>query len=390
MMKPSKLHHNALFILFLFTIACGSNTPDPEVPTFIIGGSVTGLDGTLVIANKGEEFSITTSGDFEVEGEFPEGTEYDITIEEQPNGQECAIENGSGTVTDENVEDVEITCVSFPTLSYSSLVFEENATFNNGTMDEISITLEHDTFVTMGAWTEGVEYEWSGTPLPAGLTLSAISDADSVSLSFAGTADAHRTVDDVQGVTFTILPAAFTSGEAPEGNSQDFEFQFLNATTIVVYGAGLYNGNLGGRLGADLICETEKPGSVQHANVRAFIGVSGLDEIQDFAILTALDTTLPVRSINTMTVANDWADFVDNDVDVSMQAASVTSNGVSHWSGSFANGSVTPIDTCLGWTSSNNMDTGSTGSSSGTGSFLLDNISQDCDQMRHLLCVAYD
>jgi hypothetical protein len=85
--------------------ACGgggdSAPPPPPPPTGVqhpVGGTVTGLTGTLVLANgAGAEVSITASGSYAIS--VAQGQDYDIVVRTQPTGQTCVVENGSGVVT---------------------------------------------------------------------------------------------------------------------------------------------------------------------------------------------------------------------------------------------------------------------------------------------------
>ena len=64
--------------------------------TFTVGGSVSGLDGTLGLRLTGDAVDETlnvSADEFEFETEFNLGDEYDISIETQPAGQECELDN---------------------------------------------------------------------------------------------------------------------------------------------------------------------------------------------------------------------------------------------------------------------------------------------------------
>jgi hypothetical protein len=79
---------------------------------FSIGGTLSGLlsGKSLQITNNG-----TNTLDLFIDGEFsfpaiPDNSTYNIIITQQPNGQTCTINNGSGTVSGENIFLVQITC----------------------------------------------------------------------------------------------------------------------------------------------------------------------------------------------------------------------------------------------------------------------------------------
>jgi len=77
---------------------------------FELGGTVSGLDGIgLILSARGAEIAVGSDGTFVFPGKITNGSKYDVTIAQQPEGQTCTLENGSGTVTDADVS-VVVTC----------------------------------------------------------------------------------------------------------------------------------------------------------------------------------------------------------------------------------------------------------------------------------------
>jgi hypothetical protein len=74
---------------------------------YSVGGTVTGLTGTLVIQNGGSDITFTADGAYaySVVG----GLTYNITVKTQPAGQTCTVSGGSGTAT-ADVANVDIIC----------------------------------------------------------------------------------------------------------------------------------------------------------------------------------------------------------------------------------------------------------------------------------------
>ena len=112
--------------------ACGggdsgdSSGSTPPV-TVTIGGSVTGLTGTLVLRNNGaNDLTLSRDGAFIFSAALGTGVAYDVTVATQPANETCVIAKGSGTTGSSNVTDVSVTCstggaVTPPTaLSYPS------------------------------------------------------------------------------------------------------------------------------------------------------------------------------------------------------------------------------------------------------------------------------
>jgi len=83
-----------------------------------VGGNVTGLIGNgLVLANVGtNDEPIVGDGPFTFEPPVQEGSSYSVTVRTQPHSpnQICRISSGSGTVPDEGIDNVVVSCVDEP------------------------------------------------------------------------------------------------------------------------------------------------------------------------------------------------------------------------------------------------------------------------------------
>jgi hypothetical protein len=84
---------------------------------FTIGGTITGLRGSgMVIANNGgDRFNPTADGPFTFPTAVLSGSSYNVTVTNPPilPLQRCDVTNGSGTVTEANITNVEISCRNF-------------------------------------------------------------------------------------------------------------------------------------------------------------------------------------------------------------------------------------------------------------------------------------
>lgn len=89
-------------------IAVTCITPEPS--TFTIGGTVSGLDGQVVLRNGNENLAVTGNGPYAFATRLTSGTSYSVTVATQPTGQECTVSNGSGTVGQANVTNVNVSC----------------------------------------------------------------------------------------------------------------------------------------------------------------------------------------------------------------------------------------------------------------------------------------
>lgn len=91
----------------------GSDPPDPAPSTYTIGGTITGLAGTVVLTNNGgNNLSRSANGSFTFTTALNGGANYDVRVATQPAGQSCSVANGTGTVATANVTNVQVVCVS--------------------------------------------------------------------------------------------------------------------------------------------------------------------------------------------------------------------------------------------------------------------------------------
>jgi len=88
--------------------------PPAEVPTYAIGGTVTGLAGTGLVlqSSAGDDVAIAADGSFTFEKKLATGASYAVTIKTQPStpAQTCSVSGGSGTIVKGNVTSVTVKC----------------------------------------------------------------------------------------------------------------------------------------------------------------------------------------------------------------------------------------------------------------------------------------
>ncbi len=85
-----------------------------EVATYTVGGTVSGLNGTVVLQNNGaDDLSITTDGSFTFATALADAATYNVTVLTQPVESTCLVQKGSGTISAANVTDVSVICKSW-------------------------------------------------------------------------------------------------------------------------------------------------------------------------------------------------------------------------------------------------------------------------------------
>jgi Bacterial Ig-like domain len=95
----------------------GGGTPPPPAPavTHTIGGSISGLNGSVILQNNGgDDLAVDASGPFTFATAIGTGSNYAVTVLTQPAGQDCLVSGGTGTVAGAAVNGVEVVCATLP------------------------------------------------------------------------------------------------------------------------------------------------------------------------------------------------------------------------------------------------------------------------------------
>jgi hypothetical protein len=89
----------------------GGGGGDTNSISYTLGGTVSGLTGTgLVLQNNGtNNLAINTNGTFVFPTSFAEGSAYAVTVFQQPTGQKCLVDRGTGFLF-HNITDVAVNC----------------------------------------------------------------------------------------------------------------------------------------------------------------------------------------------------------------------------------------------------------------------------------------
>ena len=94
-----------VFAVTLVLTGCGGTQ------TFTVGGTVSGLSGTIILQNNGgDDLTVTADGSFTFATALADGSIYNVTIKTHPSGQCGFVTNGSGTISGGAVTDVSVNC----------------------------------------------------------------------------------------------------------------------------------------------------------------------------------------------------------------------------------------------------------------------------------------
>ncbi|MCP5501116.1 MAG: Ig-like domain-containing protein [Leptospiraceae bacterium] len=101
------------------TVSSGTGTATANVAsvsvscgtiTYTIGGTISGLTGTVVLQNNlADDKTISADGNFTFATAINSGSSYSVTVKTQPTGQICSVTGGTGTAT-ANVASVSLSC----------------------------------------------------------------------------------------------------------------------------------------------------------------------------------------------------------------------------------------------------------------------------------------
>ena len=148
-------------------------------------------------------------------------------------------------------------------------------------------------------------------------------------------------------------------------------------------------GIIGGRTGADNLCETQRAMLTSYdlpsAHVHAFISVSASDQISNMATNYSIPVYPPIAGPTGIEIAENWHDLISKIFINSPQDANVTSESP-WWSGSNNSGSV-GSNTCIEWNSG--TSNGNYGTTAGGDDFFY-NGSISCTNSYQLLCICWE
>jgi len=113
-----------------------------------VSGTISGLVGSVTLQNNGDDgMTVSSDGSWTFATPVAVGSTYAVTVATQPATQTCTVNNGSGTMHDANVTNVEIICATNTyTVGGSVSGLVGSVTLQNNDGDNLTI-------LTDGAWT---------------------------------------------------------------------------------------------------------------------------------------------------------------------------------------------------------------------------------------------
>jgi len=210
--------------------------------TYAIGGTVSGLSGTVVLQNNaGDDLTLSANASFAFATPVAEGNAYNVTVLTQPAGQTCSTSANSGTVNGSNITAIVVSCsTNTYTVGGNVSGLTGSVVLQNNGSDDLTITADGAfTFNTSVAY--GSAYSVSVLTQPAGQTCVASSNSGSVSevnvtdVTITCTTNTYTIGGSVTGLTGSVVLQ--NNGGDDLTLNADTNFTFF---TAVAYGSA-YN-----------------------------------------------------------------------------------------------------------------------------------------------------
>ena len=100
--------------------------------TYTVGGTISGLTGTVVLQNNSrDDISNSSNGGFTFATPLANGGVYDVTVSSQPTDQTCMVINGAGNISGANVTNVSVACAIITQTFY--IDYDGGSDSNDGT-----------------------------------------------------------------------------------------------------------------------------------------------------------------------------------------------------------------------------------------------------------------
>lgn len=181
-----------------------SNVASFALAPHTIGGTVSGMSGTLILRNNGSnDLTVSSDGLFTFSTPVYTGYSYAVTVYTNPVGYSCSITHGSGTITGPDITDVAVSCVEVDTTSPTVTGFSIPPTSSSPTVS-VTFTATDNVGVTGYLITESASIPSASNP---GWSSSA---QTSYTFSSAGVKTLYAWAKDLAGNISTSLNDSVT------------------------------------------------------------------------------------------------------------------------------------------------------------------------------------
>ncbi len=291
-MRTSTLRLLAVAVLAVFGAGCQCRSAPPPsfdggVGPWALSGTVTGLvgSGLLVANNESDRLSLLGDGVFTFEKRLSRGAPYDVTVLTQPTSpkQSCTVANGSGTMGQQDVNDVTITCVVLEGTVGGTVTGLRGAglMLENSGADDLAVSAD-------GAFT-------FATPVPSGSAYAVtVKTQPKLPTQTCAVQNGSGTVQsaDVKDVAVTCTTDTFSVGGTVSGLQGTLVLTDLGADdlTLTADGAFTFPTKVASGATYSVAVKTRPSAPSQTCTVVRGAGVVGGGDVTDVAVTCATDT----------------------------------------------------------------------------------------------------
>jgi uncharacterized repeat protein (TIGR03803 family) len=236
-MIPRPLLVGVIILHALVMSACNSGLTTlpfpPPPPTYSVGGSISGLasgESVVLQNNGGNTTTVSANGSFHFSTQLVGYTPYAVTVLTQPTGQVCTPASASGTLTEADVNSVQIACTTDTFTisgSVSGLTSGAHVTLQNNGGDSIIVSA-NGTFTFPTPIPYNTQYAVTIQTQPTGLTCGLRAGSGTINLA------------NVTGVQVTCVISTYTISGTVSGLSNGAQVTLENngveSTTVVANG----------------------------------------------------------------------------------------------------------------------------------------------------------
>lgn len=201
-------HHNITNVV----VTCSGNTS-----TYTVGGTVSGLNGSVTLLNSdGQQVQLTSDGSFHFANPLANQSPYDVTVLTQPDTQTCVITSGSGTVSGQDVASVAVNCTTNTYTiggTLSGLALGDTVVLQNNGGDNLSLTSD-GAFTFSASINDGTNYSVTvltnpSSPTSQTCTIDSGTGSGSVLGSNVGSVGITCVTDSAEDASFTYTSATY-------------------------------------------------------------------------------------------------------------------------------------------------------------------------------------
>ena len=202
-----------------------------EDATYTVGGTVTGLSGTVILQNNaGDDLTLTENGEFTFATAITNGATYDVTVKTNPDSQTCTASTNSGTIDGANITNVVVTCSNNSyTVGGTVSGLSGTVVLQNNTADDLIIS-SNGSFTFDASVADGATYNVTVKTNPDTQTCTAstnsgtISGANVTNVTVTCSTNTYTIGGTVSGLTGTVVLQNNTTDDLSVNANGDFEF----------------------------------------------------------------------------------------------------------------------------------------------------------------------